>query len=268
MAYSSSHQVFTAKDRPVRPFRRPFAPLRLRFILFSLALVLVLVVGGVAVFLYQRFALHSTTPLATIPTPTALAHLDASKLTPTQLYEAVTSRPTLYSSDLSQQDRANWDQEGRCQFAGETYQVFMPASPRGLDFQGCLEKTFRLSDFAFQAQMTINSGTKGEGGGLIFRAQDAFNSYRLRVNLDGSYDLTRMSTTSVHGTSSAIKTGFNQTNLLTVIAQGPWVFLYVNKQFLGEVNNALPNEGQFGFMTVSVSQDTRISWTDVQVWKM
>jgi hypothetical protein len=167
---------------------------------------------------------------------------------------------------LSQQDDANWQQftvsdGGRCGFADNGYQAAMPTLGHVVQ---CLEQTYSFSDFAFQVQMTIHSGANGDGGGLVFRSTSGA-VYRLRVGVDGSYDLT---STDARGTSSAIKTGVNQANLLTVIAQGGLLSLYVNKQCIIQIGSTASSQGQIGFMAVAWSQAVNVTYTNVQVWKL
>lgn len=138
-----------------------------------------------------------------------------------ELYKKVTSGKPIYSSDLTEQDQGQWDENSVCGFQKGAY-VATLEQPRS--FRPCQEQGFGLSDLAFQVEMTINSGSANDGGGLLFRDK------RFRVSLDGSFDLAN---SDIQNTlSSAIHTGLSKKNLLTVIAQGENIFLYVNKQFI------------------------------------
>jgi hypothetical protein len=68
-------QRSVGEDRPLRPHRYPHMLLRRRLFLLSVAMILVLVIVGVTVFMFQGFA-ASKSPLAApktlIPTPTAV----------------------------------------------------------------------------------------------------------------------------------------------------------------------------------------------------
>src|SRR5262249_28281140 len=101
--------------------------------------------------------------------------------------------------------------------------------------------------------------------GLIFRSETGLDGYRLRVGVDGSYDITN---TDLSGSSPAIKTGLNQTNLLTVIAQGPLIFLYINTQPIAHTSNTILNRGKLGFMAVAFSQPVNIKFTNVRIWQL
>jgi outer membrane biosynthesis protein TonB len=203
----------------------------------------------------------STGPVAT-PTPS----INAAALTPAQLYNAVTSRPLSYSSALSGPDNAQWDQfaysgGGSCGFANGTYQAWMPQLSH---LAACLEHGIYVTNFGFQVQMTIRSGAGEDGGGIVFRGTNADAIYRLRIGLDGSYDLTG---TNARGTSPAIIQGINNTNLVTVIAQGNLIFIYVNGQCIIQTSATFSNQGDVGFMAVGWSQPTTVTFTNAQLWQ-
>jgi serine/threonine protein kinase len=187
---------------------------------------------------------------------------------PVQLYNAVTSRPPSYSSALSQQDSANWDQGKQCRFVGGAYQVTaLPGVNSGVTV--CLEQIYDFSDFAFQAQMTIHSGdNNGDGGGLVFRGTSATDRiYRLRIGLDGSYDIFNGNLIGPGG-SAVSGPVLNQKILLTVIAQGNLLFLYVNNQFIATSHSTFLNHGQLGFMAFAKNQSVDITFTNVKVWNI
>jgi serine/threonine protein kinase len=126
--------------------------------------------------------------------------------------------------------------------------------------------TVQLSDFgiAFQVHMTILSGENGDGGGLVFRDASDTQEYRLRIGLDGSYDV---SSTDLRGVSPAIHQGLDQTNLLTVIAQGNLLFIYVNKQCIAHISSSFSSQGKIGFMAVAFSKTTEVRFADTQIWR-
>lgn len=269
-----SSKLKRAQSQPQEP--SPIFPDRKRrrtgLIIAIITLVLLLSGGGLfaAMNLSKIVIASSLTPTLTstpIVTPTAI---NAAALSPSQLYDAVTSRPVFYSSNLSQQDNANWDEAtytngGSCNFVNGVYEVTInPGPPANLEV--CLENAFSFSDFAFQAQMTICSGANEDGGGLVFRATSGTIMYRLRIGVDGSYDLTSTNL-NIARISSAIKPGLNQQNLLTIIAQGNLIFLYVNSQYIGQTSSSFSNQGAIGFMAASWSQAVDITFTDTEVWR-
>ena len=198
--------VLHFQDEPVSRLSRaqrqpePFSPFpnqkrkRTGLIIALIILVLMLASGSIftAAYFSKKGQVSLATPTLTPPTPS----IDAATPSPSpaQLYDAVTSRPPFYSSNLIQQDTiANWDEftstDGlaSCRFANGTYEATVQQI--GLVVP-CLEQSFSLTDFAFQAHMTILSGANGDGGGLVFRDTSNTIVYRFRVGLDGSYDVT------------------------------------------------------------------------------
>jgi serine/threonine protein kinase len=188
---------------------------------------------------------------------------------PAQFYNAVTSHPPFYTSALSQQDDANWDQGNQCRFAGNVYAVTaIPGVNSGATV--CLEQKYTFSDFAFQAQMTIHSGSNNaDGAGLVFRGTRATidSSYRLRIGLDGSYDIFHG---NMIGPADSAVSGpmLNQKILLTIIAQGNLIFLYVNNQFVATSYSTFSSQGQIGFMAFAKNQSVDVAFTDVKIWKL
>jgi hypothetical protein len=170
---------------------------------------------------------------------------------------------------LSQQDDANWDQGNQCSFAANAYVVTaLPGANSGVTV--CLEQKYTFSDFAFQAQMTIHSGSNNaDGGGLAFRGTNATidSIYRLRIGLDGSYDIFRGNMIGPAG-SAVSSLVLNQKILLTVIAQGNLIFLYVNNQFVATSYSTFSNQGQLGFLAFAKNQQVDVTFTDVKIWKL
>jgi serine/threonine protein kinase len=206
---------------------------------------------------------------ASISTPRVTSTSTAlSVFNPEQFYKEVTSRPPTYSSALSHQDSANWDQGKQCRFVNGVYQVTaMPGVNSGVTV--CLEQIYNFADFAFQAQMTIHSGdSSADGGGLVFRGTSATDRiYRLRIGLDGSYDIFNG---NLIGPASSAVSGpvLNQNILLTVIAQGNLLFLYVNNQFIATSSSTFSSDGQLGLMAFARNQSVDITFTNVKIWNL
>jgi|SRR5579859_1304881 len=69
--------------------------------------------------------------------------------------------------------------------------------------------------------------------------------------------------------SSAINTGLNQLNLLTVIARGSTFYLYVNKQYLTSVDDSASSIGAIGVFGENVSGgQVDMAFSEIQVWKL
>ena len=112
-------------------------------------------------------------------------------------------------------------------------------------------------NFALQVQMTI---IRGPSGGLLFRSNLAGTFYAFSISTDGTYFLERISPGSIagkiqitplaRGSSPAINQGINQSNTLTVVAQGNTLYLYVNGQYVDSASDSTLTSGAIGVFTL------------------
>ncbi len=186
--------------------------------------------------------------------------------------QATQGAPTL-NSPLASQDGYNWDvynttDGGGCGFAGGALHATLFAQHF---YVPCFAHAANFSNFAFQVQMTIN---KGDEGGLIFRADSANSKfYIFRVSHDGSYGLY-VSKDSTHNVSiaadntSAIKTTLGQPNLLTVVARGSNIYLYINKQYVGSASDGTYSSGGIGVFASDNTANTDAAFSNARVWTL
>jgi serine/threonine protein kinase len=210
----------------------------------------------------------------------------ARVVTPTQdPYKQVTSGHLFINDTLSKNSvPAAWfvgaKAIGTCTFAGGSYHAIAlvpdPASPNSLSsFCPYLVPLF-LGSFAYQVQMTI---LKGDGGGLFFGLSGGNNGsqlYLFVVDQTGSYTLEAVVPASqgpsaelkvlLHRPSSAIKTGFNRPNLLTVIVRSNGISLYINRQYVAQVSAISPPPGLMGVMAWGTPNPTDVAFNNAQVW--
>jgi hypothetical protein len=196
----------------------------------------------------------------------------------TQLYLTVTSGNMSLSDPLSRNDVNNWveyvpSQGGGCAFRGGAY--YSTALQKGI--LPCLAQGPDFSDFTYQVQMTISTGDEG---GLIFRSDDidqnnypsSANYYLFAIRNDGHYSLSYHSNKPnvllTSGSSSAIKTGLNQPNLLTVIARAGNISLYVNQHYITSVNDSNRSSGLIGVFAQNDGNITEVVFSNVQVWTL
>lgn len=191
------------------------------------------------------------------------------------VYTQITSGTPALNDTLNAQSQANWDEltssaNGACAFAGGAYHSTMPQ--KGY-FQPCYAQATNFSNFAFQVQMTI---VQGDDGGIIFRA-DNQNSrfYLFRISRDGTYTLflyvnnQGMQARSIlNGNSQFIKTDLNVPNMLTVIAQGNSLLFYVDKQYVGGMNDNTYAAGKIGVFAESNANRTDVTFSNAQVWTL
>jgi hypothetical protein len=113
---------------------------------------------------------------------------------------------------------------------------------------------------------------KGDAGGLLFRAnRNSFQFYALQVNSDGSYNLfvskdQSHNTNLLFGTSTAYKKG--QTNLIAIVARGSNIYIYINKQYTGSINDGTYASGQIGVLVDDHTNPTDVAYSDAQVWTL
>jgi len=207
-------------------------------------------------------------------TPTANATATATGLQ--NVYNIATDRPPALDDPLRDNSKSNsWDEGtntsgGTCAFKGGAYHVSQSNTNY---FQYCAGPNF--SNFVFEVQMKI---IKGDGGGIILRANTSNNDfYVFLVGQDGSYQLflcavNDCNNTKLSGTSSAIKQGLNQTNLIAVIAQKSTIGLFVNHQLIDSVNDNTYSSGLIGVIAIpglpsaSNGHPTEVVYSNAKVW--
>lgn len=202
--------------------------------------------------------------------------LSKLKLTEAQaLYDQTTYGTPSLDSTLAGPDNYGWDNYSEantsCAFSGNAYHA--QAKPRY--FSPCYAKATNYSDFIFQAQATI---VNGHSAGIVFRADSTNDkAYQFRVSTDGTYILNIFSLDSrglAHGTtlssghSSSITAGANQPNLLSVIAQGTYIYLFVNNKYVDRVSDNTYQSGQIGTYVDSDSEGVEATFRNIKVWKL
>lgn len=189
------------------------------------------------------------------------------------VYSQATSGTPALNSPLSYQDAANWEvynttDGGGCGFNGGALHSSVPS--KGF-YVACFARATNFSNFAFQVQMTI---LKGDEGGILFRANPTnYQYYFLIISRSGAYSLylskDKQHNLSIAGdNSTAIKTTAGQANLVTVIAKGGTIYLYINKQFVGSVNDGSFNSGQIGVLSSDNTNSTDVAFNNALVWRL
>jgi hypothetical protein len=138
-------------------------------------------------------------------------------------------------------------------------------------FHYCIAGATAFSNFAYEVDMTI---LKGDGGGLIFRADGSNGKfYYFRVNRDGSYALYLYANaggiqnqTLASGITPAVHTGVNIPNVLAVVARSGTFDLYVNDQRIDSASNNTYSSGQIGLAAAYVTEPTEVVFSNARVW--
>ncbi|MEO8970131.1 MAG: hypothetical protein ABI406_00855 [Ktedonobacteraceae bacterium] len=189
------------------------------------------------------------------------------------IYTQATSGIPVLDDSLSTNSSSNWDEYsdgngGGCQFSGAALHASILLKNY---FVACFAQSTNFSNFAFQTQMTI---LKGDEGGVIFRANNAnSNFYYFRVGHDGYYALflskgNNLNTTLAEDASPAIKTAPGQTNILTVIARGSNLYLFVNEQFVTSISDNTFTHGAIGVVAGDLSHPTEVAFTHAEIWQL
>lgn len=253
-----------------------------------IALALLVVVGSIG---FVSFYLATNKQLANInASATALAQANAqAHATPTAPAQANATSPASGAKDpyihtgvlslndsLQDSSQGNGWQTGTnqnnatCTFTGGAYQSTQPVDG---DFHICFALTTDFSNFVYEVQMTIIAG---KAGGIIFRANQANSTfYYFRVGQDGSYDLWAFVDTIIDhahhltaGFSSAVHTGYNQPNLVAVVARGSSLNLYVNQQLVTSVNDSSYSHGQIGVVAYNQGSTAQVAYNNARVWTL
>ncbi len=268
---------------PQSQFAQPMAPqldLRRRSslstgIIVLLAVLIIAIIGGSGIILYatvilpaSRNSQANTSPTTQAKTPLAQATTPITTTNPQDLYTQVISQTPTLNDPLTNQDANNWQDLSTlksCTFTGGVLHLSGSST-------NCIGESTSFSDFAYQVKMTIIQGTLG---GIAFRV-DAINQklYLFAINPDGLYALIYAGGNAagsanekllVSASSSAIVTGLNQQNTLTVIARGSSIYLYINKQYVTTLTDSSSTIGAIGMLAGTTSN---VTYSDAQVWTL
>ncbi len=210
----------------------------------------------------------SVTQTATIDNVAATATAYNDTFTQDTSGSATLSDPLSDNSNNNNWDTTNGAKASGCAFNNGTYHVI--ERQKGY-LQPCLATSTSFSDFAYEVQMTVDTGTQG---GIIFRANGSQSSFYLfRIGVDGSYflDLYQNATTAStlsNGYSAAITPGLGQQNTIGVIAVQNTLDLYVNQQYVASVTDSTLSSGEIGVASYDSSVPTEIEFSNAQVWDL
>lgn len=189
-------------------------------------------------------------------------------MTPQDIYYQATSGPPALYDPMTGPSVNGWDQWGLCQYIRGAYHVMMSQQHNETL---CLDQSSSFSNFAFQVKMTIH---KGDGGGVIFRSDNSYSQmYKFSISTDNTYTLSVSSSqgnckTLPTGYSSAINTGLLQSNVLTVIARGSSIYLYINGQYVTQAQDSTALSGAIGVYAFDQTQATDVAFSNVKVWNL
>ena len=216
-----------------------------------------------------RAIANATATASANATATAIAGVTATAVAQARatagVIQTATAGKTSYSSALTQNDGATWDQNTRnCIFKNDGYHV-LTGGLLGRDnvFKGCREQNQQFSDFALSVNMNI---TSGQAGGVFFRLSapvlNIYMGYLFQVDSQGNYTVFSSQNYSDATASTKIKSGTIATgwkkgtgvsNTLQIIAQGPNISLYVNGVYIDSVQDGTFQSGEVGFVATKAN---------------
>ncbi|HET9918835.1 MAG TPA: hypothetical protein VFQ30_03255 [Ktedonobacteraceae bacterium] len=273
-----------AATSPEKPASRPRSP-------FIAAIVVALafaVIVGSALTYYTTVSYptelnaHATAVVRNvlkIQTQTALAATATTNaLSPEELYSSITRRAPDILDSLNTSATSSWyngqapSGSGLCFFSGNSFHIKVE---RTLFSMTCYSQLGNDRNFVYQVQMTI---LRGGTGGLYFRGNPAsyILGYVFLVDQEGNYALfiyhdRDQRILLATGFAASMARGLGQTNLISVMARGKILDLYVNRQLVISVADSTYNNGEFGLIggQTSFSRGTsEVAFNDAQIWVM
>jgi hypothetical protein len=201
----------------------------------------------------------------------ATAEANAIATALSNVYRSATSGKPDLKDSLAKQSAAKWHiydavGGGGCTFKKGALHVSM--HKKGY-YIPCYAKNTHFTNFSFEVQM---QWLKGDEGGIIFRASDVANKYySFTLKRNGSYMLA-LTKDSRHGIelnnqhSSLINTAARSVNILTVIANGSKLYLYINKHFVGSASDSTLHTGAIALMAADNKQSTEVAFRNLRIW--
>jgi zinc-ribbon domain len=243
-------------------------------IIVLLVVLVIVIIGGSGIVLYATLILPASrnsqtnaNPTVRAKTPIAQATTPITTTNPQDLYTQVISQTPTLNDPLTNQDSNNWQDLSTlksCTFTGGTLHLNGSSA-------SCIGESTNFGDFAYQVEVTIIQGTLG---GVVFRV-DAINQklYFFGISPNGLYALIYDGGTNqkllASATSSAIVTGLNQQNMLTVIARGSSLYLYINKQYVSTLTDSSSTIGAIGMLVGNSTGGTSdVTYSNAQVWTL
>lgn len=165
----------------------------------------------------------------------------------------------------------HWDEytisTGSCHFSNGSYIDSINASA---SVGPCIALNTDFSNLAFEVKMAILAGNYG--GIYIRRDNTAHTDYEFAVDSNGFYILSvrtgrNQIQTLKSGPATSFHKGYNQSNVLAVVARGSNIDLYVNQQPLVTVQNTSPTHGSVGVLAQEQNMSTQVSFNDASVWQ-
>lgn len=209
------------------------------------------------------------------PSPTPTMPAQATIIAIQNLYNQMISKPPTIDDPLVDNSQGyQWNEVNTpsyglfCQFEAGAYHVSKILTNQ---FTRCTATKTHYSDFIYQVEATI---FKGDLAGVIFRFNRSIATfYSFYVGVDGTYSMETNNmngwlSSLTSGQSPFIKTGYNRPNVITIVAQGSNILIYINKQFLTSVNDMTYSQGSIGVAVDDAGDPTEVGFRNVTLWQL
>ena len=177
---------------------------------------------------------------------------------------AATATPNLviYQDALDGSTQANWTSDSNCFFGSGGYHI------KGSFI--CYAPTDQMSDGVVTVSAQQLSGAVTDGFGLVIRRPSAGNYYEFLIDSNGKWFFSKVvggkSTTIVDFTAnSAITTGLNQVNTISVQAQGGHFVFSANGTQVGTADDTTFTTGDTG---LSGNDGIEVVYTNLTISKL
>jgi hypothetical protein len=162
-----------------------------------------------------------------------------------------------------------------CHFQGNALHVnVFGGKTDSAHFHPCIGKTPIFSNFAYQIKMTI---IEGDCGGVVFHSNDPL-LYYFYICQNRHYGLVRYMDNSDQtknlvlreANSPQIRAGLGQTNMITVLVRGSYIYLYVNRIQIDMAYDTSYSQGVIGVLVKAFNTytPTEVAFSDATVWPL
>ncbi len=173
------------------------------------------------------------------------------------------NKPYLWRNNIAK------DWGGACTFKNGAYAISQVETDNR--YFHCDAGTLHTSNFIYEAQITL---LNGDCGGITFRYNaNAHSGYRFLACANGiarllAYPDGGHYTRLLDEPVAALHTGYNQSNLLAVVARDNTLDLYINKQKIGTFTDNTLHDGMFALFAAAFGNRTAAVFRNVNIWRL
>lgn len=173
-----------------------------------------------------------------------------------------TPNSVIYQNKLDGKDKANWNDDSTCGFKSDGYHVTAGFI--------CLAPADKVGDAVYTVTVKQISGPDTYAFGLVFRHPSAGNYYDFQIDANGKWLFDKVvadkTTTIVDFTvNAAILKGLNQSNTISVQAQGSHFIFSVNGTQVGTADDTQFSSGDTG---LAGNDGIEVVYTDFAITKI